>query len=105
MSTRFLIPELVISLDHHRTIQDDSLPTACFTPSVPATLWAYKKPLPTPTALAPKQRALTTSVPRLIPPSTYISNGLEAFSEESSTGVKRSGLDTDAVDGPVGALN
>lgn len=37
------------------------------------TLCAYRNDLPSPTAFAPRQTALRTSLPRVIPPSMYIS--------------------------------
>ena len=38
-------------------------------PSSPHTLFAYRNARPSPTALAPRQSALSTSVPRVTPPS------------------------------------
>lgn len=51
----------------------DSLSMACVTPSCPY-VKPYKNGRPIPTPLAPRHRALTTSVPRRTPPSRYISH-------------------------------
>lgn len=74
-------------------ISDSKMPTACSTPCTPATLWANKKPLPTPTASAPKHSALTTSVPLWMPPSIKMLKGRVCLESllVGSRGVSRSG--------------
>lgn len=56
-----------------------ALSIACTTPSVPY-VRAYKNGLPMPTPFAPRQSALTTSVPRRIPPRA---SGEVVFSAQS----------------------